>query len=233
MAEPLPKTRTTQADDAAYGVMRLSVDQQETSEAGPSDEVLLAGLRSGDRLAGEMLVQKYHAPLMRYLTRHLSSPQRAEEALQQTWLSVLEHANQFRPDATRGAGRTGESPDLVAVVPGSGFKAWLFRIATNKAHDLWRHRDREKRAFDGLRLVRDESSPEASQRMESDDESARVRDAIDQLPESQREIVMLRYYAGLKFTEIAELLGCPLNTALGRMHKAMQKLKVSLNGEAS
>ncbi len=230
MAEPLPKTRPTQADDAVYGGMRLSVDNQETSEAGPSDEVLLAGLRSGDRLAGEMLVQRYHAPLMRYLTRHLSSPQRAEEALQQTWLSVLEHANQFRPDAVRDAHRQGETA-MVVVMPGSGFKAWLFRIATNKAHDLWRHRDREKRAFDGLRLVRDESSPEASQRMESGDESARVRDAIDQLPESQREIVMLRYYAGLKFTEIAELLGCPLNTALGRMHKAMQKLKVSLNGE--
>ena len=36
---------------------------------------------------------------------------------------------------------------------------------------------------------------------------------------------MLRYYSNLKFVDIAELLGCPLNTALGRMHKAMQKLK--------
>ena len=37
--------------------------------------------------------------------------------------------------------------------------------------------------------------------------------------------MMLRYYSNLKFVEIAELLGCPLNTALGRMHKATMKLK--------
>ncbi len=36
---------------------------------------------------------------------------------------------------------------------------------------------------------------------------------------------MLRYYSGMKFVEIAQMLGCPLNTALGRMHKAMIKLK--------
>ena len=53
----------------------------------------------------------------------------------------------------------------------------------------------------------------------------RLRAAIEQLPENQRQVLLLRYYSGLKFVEIAELLGCPLNTALGRMHKAMLKLK--------
>ena len=42
---------------------------------------------------------------------------------------------------------------------------------------------------------------------------------------SQRQVLTLRYYSNMKFVEIAELLGCPLNTALGRMHKAMIKLK--------
>jgi RNA polymerase sigma-70 factor (ECF subfamily) len=49
--------------------------------------------------------------------------------------------------------------------------------------------------------------------------------AIEKLPENQRQVLMLRYYSNLKFVEIAELLGCPLNTALGRMHKAMIKLR--------
>ena len=49
--------------------------------------------------------------------------------------------------------------------------------------------------------------------------------AIAQLPESQRQVLMLRYYSEMKFVDIAVLLGCPLNTALGRMHKAMLKLK--------
>ena len=49
--------------------------------------------------------------------------------------------------------------------------------------------------------------------------------AIHQLPENQRQVLLLRYYSNLKFIEIAEVVGCPLNTALGRMHKAMLKLK--------
>ena len=53
----------------------------------------------------------------------------------------------------------------------------------------------------------------------------KLKAAIDQLPEAQRQVLLLRYYSNLKFVEIAEMLGCPLNTALGRMHKAMLKLK--------
>ena len=49
--------------------------------------------------------------------------------------------------------------------------------------------------------------------------------AIEKLPENQRQVLMLRFYSEMKFTEIAEMLGCPLNTALGRMHKAMLRLK--------
>ena len=52
-----------------------------------------------------------------------------------------------------------------------------------------------------------------------------MRRAVEQLPQNQREIVLMRYYGNLKFVEIAEMLGCPLNTALGRMHKAMLRLK--------
>ncbi len=45
------------------------------------------------------------------------------------------------------------------------------------------------------------------------------------MPESQRQVLLLRYYSNLKFIEIAEMLGCPLNTALGRVHKALIKLR--------
>ena len=124
---------------------------------------------------------------------------------------MLEHIDKF--DASSGAG---------------GFKAWLFRIATNKANDTWRSRGREKGGCqEGLRLVTDEEGPDASHRMEGTEQEQKLRAAIDQFPENQRSRyqVLLRYYSDLKFVEIAEMLGCPLNTALGRMHKAMLKLK--------
>lgn len=180
-----------------------------------TDEQLIARLRRGETAAGEVLVDRYHEPLVRYLSRQAGSAHVAEELLQQTWLSVFEHLDQFKYDEQGGM----------------GFKAWVFRIATNKAHDLWRSRGREKTAYAGLKLVTDEVVADASQRLSGSEQEARLRRAIERLPEPQKQVVMLRYYGDLKFVEIAQTLGCPLNTALGRMHKAMLKLKKSMEDE--
>ena len=154
-----------------------------------------------------MLARRYYEPLTRYLQR-LAGSQAAEELHQQTWLSVLDHLDRFDP-----------------ATAGGGFKAWLFRIATNKANDHWRSRGRERVAKDGLLLVANGQHPAAGQRLERAEQEERLRRAIELLPEAQRQVLVLRYYSNLKFVEIAEILGCPLNTALGRVHKAMIKLR--------
>jgi RNA polymerase sigma-70 factor (ECF subfamily) len=173
-----------------------------------TDETLLFGMRAGQVAAGEELVRRYYSPLIRYLQRLTGNASLAEEMHQQTWLSVLEHLDKF--DAS---GKSG------------GFKSWLFRIATNKANDHWRSAGREKSAKDGLKLVTDETLPAADHRMEATEQEQKLQRAIRQLPENQRQVLLLRYYSNLKFIEIAEVVGCPLNTALGRMHKAMLRLK--------
>jgi RNA polymerase sigma-70 factor (ECF subfamily) len=174
----------------------------------PSDEELVELLRDGSPAAGEVLVKRYHQPLMRYLLRISGGEHLAEELHQQTWLSVLDHLDKF--DKASAAG---------------GFKAWLFRIATNKANDHWRSSGRERSAKEGLKLITDDQVPHAGHRIEGSEQEEKLLAAIEKLPEAQRQVLMLRYYSNLRFVEIAELLGCPLNTALGRMHKAMIRLK--------
>jgi RNA polymerase sigma-70 factor (ECF subfamily) len=178
------------------------------TEAEP-DVRLLARLRAGDTQAAEALVLRYHRPLMGYLLRVGGQTAVAEELHQQTWLSVMQNAARF--------------DDRV----GGGFKAWLFRIATNKANDLWRRRRREA-GDDALSTA---PAPPSADRLEAAEDAARLRDAVAKLPEAQRQVLLMRYYGGLKFTEIADALGCPLNTALGRMHKAMLKLRELMNDE--
>ena len=174
----------------------------------PTDEALLDLLRDGSTSAGEVLVKRHCEPLLRYLHRLVGSDHVAEELHQQTWLSVMDHLDRF--DKSSAAG---------------GFKAWLFRIATNKANDHWRSSGRDRTAKQALRLVPQDAAPEAGHRIEGSEQEDRLRDAIGRLPENQRQVLMLRYYSNLKFIEIADMLGIPLNTALGRMHKAMLKLK--------
>ena len=65
----------------------------------------------------------------------------------------------------------------------------------------------------------------AGYRLEGSEQEEKLRRSIAQLPENQRQVLMLRYYSDLKFVEIARILGCPLNTALGRAHKALLKLR--------
>jgi RNA polymerase sigma-70 factor (ECF subfamily) len=176
----------------------------------PSDEELVEQLRDGSAAAGETLVKRYFQPLMRYLVRIVGSDHLAEELHQQTWLSVLDHIDRF---------------DIKSGSSSGGFKAWLFRIATNKANDHWRSAGRERIAKEGMKLIADDAAPHAGHRLEGTEQEQKLLRAIEKLPEAQRQVLMLRYYSNLKFVEIAELLGCPLNTALGRMHKATMKLK--------
>lgn len=166
-------------------------------------------LRDGATSAGEVLAKRYAEPLMRYLHRLVGNENLAEELHQQTWLSVLDHIEKFDPSSSASG----------------GFKAWVYRIATNKANDHWRSAGREQAAKRGMRLLTPDAAPDASQRLDGSEQAEKLRKAIALLPEPQRQVLMLRYYSNLKFVEIAEQLGCPLNTALGRMHKAMSKLK--------
>jgi RNA polymerase sigma-70 factor (ECF subfamily) len=187
--------------------MTVQAASQPGKSAVDSDEALMQRLRNGDAIAGDVLVKRHYSALSRYLQR-LAGNHVAEELLQQTWLSVLDHADKFDPDNG-----------------GGGFKSWLFRIATNKANDHWRTRGREKAAHAGLKLVYDDHAPHADHRMEGVEQDQKLVKAIAQLPDAQRQVLMLRYYSDMKFVDIAELLGCPLNTALGRAHKAMIRLK--------
>lgn len=183
-----------------------------------SDETLVERLRGGEPQAGDELTRRFSPSLMRYLSRLCGSVVVAEDLHQQVWLSVLDHIDRF--DVASGPG---------------GFRAWLFRIATNKAKDFWRSKTRQRAATEGLRLIVENRGHalDSSHRLLATEEARRLQDAIAELPSVQREVVCMRYYGNLKFVEIAQTLGCPLNTALGRMHKALLKLRKLMDDQQS
>ena len=110
------------------------------------------------------------------------------------------------------------------------FLSWILRIAHNQVIDYFRARKQQKlvneadAGYNVLGTLRF-AEPTVEDEMVATQISSDVRRLIDQLPDEQREVVMMRYYSGLSFKDIAEQTGVSINTALGRMRYALINLR--------
>lgn len=181
-----------------------------------TDEELVRRLERGDGAALRLLMERYRGPLHGYLCRLLGSAEDADDLFQDTFLRVLRHAGRF--DSRRA------------------FKPWLYAIATNLARNAFRarsYRDAvplDRPDEDGCALVArlaggDQAPGEAAERAES---ARVVRAAVDELPEKGRAALVLFYYQGLSYEEIAEALEIPVGTVKSRIHNAMARLARAL-----
>jgi RNA polymerase sigma-70 factor (ECF subfamily) len=109
------------------------------------------------------------------------------------------------------------------------FEPWLFRITANRVRDYIRRLKHRPTAQDPDVLDVSHAAPslqrDAPELEASRDRTSRLRHAMDQLSESDREVVELRHHAGLSFKQIADTLGEPLGTLLARHHRALRKMK--------
>jgi RNA polymerase sigma-70 factor (ECF subfamily) len=180
-----------------------------------SDERLMARFRRGDAPAFEALVRRHRGDVFSFLVRLLGDRPRAEDLVQETWLRVIGAAPRWEARAR--------------------FRTWLFAVARNLALD-----DARRRAFRGTHrpLEGTGSSPGGAGRdvLAADGplpdrlaDAALLRPhleaALAALPDEQREVFLLREYAGLRFAEIAEITGAPEPTVKSRMRYALEGLR--------
>ncbi len=187
-------------------------------EAGSPPELgeLLAGAARGDALAWEGIVRLYARRVFALAKSRCRSGDVAEEITQSVFATIAAKlGGADEQDSARGYRELGR------------FEPWLFRVAMNRVRD---HVRREKRAMPRSELREDmaardrrEPAPEAELR--------RLREAMETLSESDREVVELRHHAQMSFKQIAELMDEPIGTLLARHHRALRKLKELLGGE--
>jgi RNA polymerase sigma-70 factor (ECF subfamily) len=170
-----------------------------------SDAGLLARFRAGDERALDSIFARYEVSLFQFLIGVLRDHHQAEDVLQDTFVRALERLEGVDPNHLKG---------------------WLFTVAYHQAM-LSKRRQKHRLLYseDPAAAVSD-SLPGPSLVAEQREDAQRLRDLLEQLPPGQREVIRQRVYEGKRFREIAATLGCPLNTALARMHEGLKRLRL-------
>lgn len=173
------------------------------SEDPERNAVLVRRLRAGDATAAGMLDRTFREPLLRFCWGYLGKMEEAEDALQEIWYKVL----------------------TASHVP-DNFKPWVYKTARNHCLNVLRLRARRK---DGQLL------PGASQlaasltgnltRLVKDEMERQLRAVVAQLPQTQQEVLRLRYVEGLTRSEIAEVLDLPEGLVKSRLFEGIKKLR--------
>ncbi|MGY6558975.1 MAG: RNA polymerase sigma factor [Nitritalea sp.] len=181
----------------------------------PKDSELIAQFRAGNEFAFESLVEKYKSRVFTTIQLIVKDDAVAEDLLQDVFIKVVQTLSS---DAYNEEGK---------------FQPWLMRIAHNLAIDYFRKAKRYPKIVmeDGVDIFN--SLQFAEQTVEDarvkEETTVLIRRLIDELPEAQKEVLIMRHYMDLSFQEIADQTGVSINTALGRMRYALINLRKKLN----
>jgi len=172
------------------------------------DYVLFENWMKGDIRGFSALYERYKNRVFGFLVRMTGDREIAEDLLQDTFLAAMRNAQQF--DRQRN------------------FLSWIFGIAHKRTIDYFRHVKVENEHL----LDTDKSfgkGPELPDLGLSNKQlNAVINEAVKTLEPMQREVFLLRELGDVPFKDIAQIMNCPINTALGRMRLALKNIRKEL-----
>ena len=201
-----------------FAVIKSMLRQDEQSLDEMADEELMMLYSQGEMRAFEVLMRRHERPLYHFILRSCKRPDVAEELLQEVFMRVIKSAQGYEKKAK--------------------FTTWVYTIARNICIDRARKKSRGNEMSLDQKMGSDEDSSQSFGDMLVDTKAnvshmsyerkvflERLKDALEQLPEDQREVFLLKEVSGLKFREIAELVDAPVPTIKSRMRYALQTLR--------
>lgn len=177
-----------------------------------SDYELLNNYISGNEISINILLDRHRKRIFDYIYMMVKNQDVADDIFQETLIKVVRFVRE---------GRYTEK---------GKFLSWVLRIAHNQVIDYFRQKKQRNNISEGDAGYDLLNHPKFSdrtveERLITDQIEADVRKLIDFLPSEQKEVVLMRYYMGLSFKEIAEQTNVSINTALGRMRYALINLR--------
>ena len=168
-----------------------------------SDEQIKLTATKNRRVAINMLIEKYRQPLFRHALYILRDEDEAYDIVQETFVRAIRETRLFDPDFR--------------------VKAWLFRVAKNLCLNQLRNTSR-RAAILQANPMQDRQEPEQWKHLFDGEQSILMMKTLDKLNEAHKEILVLRYYDELSYTEIAQVLDIKLGTVMSRLSRARQKI---------
>lgn len=177
------------------------------------DEDLMLQFQKGTIEAFDILVNRYKDPLTSYIYRFLGDVRECEDLLQETFLRVYRNRHSYRRIAK--------------------YSTWLYTIAGNLARSEYRKRKRRK-LFSLQSINREDEAYEVEipdetfspdRHTENTLQDHYIQEALKQLPEEFREVVVLRDVQQLAYEEIAQITGLPMGTVKSRINRGRTKLQ--------
>lgn len=177
-----------------------------------ADDQLVAAYANGNNEAFDTLLNRHKDRVFSYILHIVKDCEQAEDIFQETFVKAIMTIKQGR------------------YTDSGKFSAWISRIAHNLIIDFYRQEKAENTVSTDSDVTdmlnrRDLAEENIEDRLVSEQIQEDVRRIIDALPESQREVLMMRYYRDMSFKEIAEATNVSINTALGRMRYAILNMR--------
>ncbi len=176
-----------------------------------SDEQLIQLFNDGEYYAMEILVKRHKARIFTSIYLLVKDKYLAEDIFQNLFIKIIE---------TFKAGKYKDE---------NKFVQWAMRIAHNLCVDHFRKIKSKPviRTSDGSDIfeILNFEEGNAENKMMQTQSGERIMKLVAKLPEDQREVIILRHFADLKFREISKILDCSVNTTLGRMRYALLNLR--------
>jgi RNA polymerase sigma-70 factor (ECF subfamily) len=177
------------------------------------DLLIVQRVQAGDKLAFNLLVNKYHRRVGRLLTRMVRNQEDIEDIVQETFIKAYRAIGNFRGD--------------------SAFYTWIYRIAINTAKNLLvtqgrrpstlkEANDDDNETFEDNAALSNIDSPESLYQTKQIGEA--VNEAVAALPEELRSAIVMREIDGLSYEEIAIAMNCPIGTVRSRIFRARESI---------
>lgn len=169
-----------------------------------SDEDWMLRLREGNLDGASQLFERYQVRLYNYFLRLGFERAMSEDLTQNVFERLLKYRQSYRNE--------------------TAFQSWIFQIARNVSADYYKKNRLQLADFKGVETIAEPDEPISKQIEDAENVEALHR-AMAKLPDDQREILVLTRFQNLKYSEVADILGCTESNAKVKAHRAIKQLR--------